>query len=38
MIALHRLPRLAMTGLARKILRHAGLMTTSNVLPGRALI
>ena len=38
MIALHRLPRLAMTGLARKILRHAGLITTSNVLAGRALL
>jgi len=29
MIALRRLPRLAMTGLARKVLRQAGLMTTS---------
>lgn len=37
MIALRRLPRLAMTGLARKILRHAGLMTTRNVLTRRAL-
>ena len=38
MIPLQRLPRLAMTGLARKILRHAGLMTTSNVLPRHALL
>ncbi len=29
LIALRRLPRLAMTGLARKVLRQAGLMTTS---------
>jgi A/G-specific adenine glycosylase len=36
-IALTRLPRLAMTGLTRKILRRAGLMTTGNVRTGRAI-
>jgi A/G-specific adenine glycosylase len=36
-IALTRLPRLAMTGLTRKILRRAGLMTTGNVPTGRAI-
>lgn len=37
MIALPRLPRLAMTGLTRKILRRAGLMTASNVQAGRTI-
>src|SRR5579864_821595 len=35
--AVTRLPRLAMTGLARKILRHAGLMTSGNVQKGRTI-
>ncbi len=38
MIALPRLPTLAMTGLARKILLHAGLMTTGKVQTGRAIL
>jgi len=37
MIALPRLPTLAMTGLTRKILHHAGLMTTGRVQTGRAI-
>jgi A/G-specific adenine glycosylase len=37
-IALHRLPKLAITGLTRKILRRAGLMTTSNQRPTRAIL
>jgi A/G-specific adenine glycosylase len=37
-IALHRLPKLAITGLTRKILRRAGLMTTSNPRPTRAIL
>lgn len=37
MISLRRLPRLAMTGLARKILRHAGLMTAGNVQAGHTI-
>jgi A/G-specific adenine glycosylase len=36
-IALTRLLRLAMTGLTRKILRHAGLMTSGNVQKGRSI-
>jgi A/G-specific adenine glycosylase len=38
MVAVHRLPRLAMTGLTRKILRRAGLMTASNVQAGRTIL
>ena len=37
MITLPRLPRLAMTGLTRKILRRAGLMTAGNVQADRAI-
>jgi A/G-specific adenine glycosylase len=37
MITLPRLPRLAMTGLTRKILRRAHLMTASNVQADRAI-
>jgi A/G-specific adenine glycosylase len=32
---IHRLPKLALTGLTRKILRKAGLLTDSNVKPAR---
>jgi A/G-specific adenine glycosylase len=38
MVAVHRLPRLAMTGLTRKILRRAGLMTASNVQASRTVL
>jgi A/G-specific adenine glycosylase len=37
MVAAHRLPKLAMTGLTRKILRRAGLMTASSVQGGRRI-
>ena len=37
MIALPRLPTLAMTGLTRKILLHAGLVTTGKVQTGRVI-
>ncbi len=37
LITLPRLPRLAMTGLSRKILRRAGLMTAGNVQASRAI-
>ncbi len=37
MITLPRLPRLAMTGLTRKILRRAGLLTASNVQAGHTI-
>ena len=37
LISLPRLPTIAMTGLARKILHHAGLMTRGKVQSGRAI-
>jgi A/G-specific adenine glycosylase len=36
--SIHRLPKLALTGLTRKILRKAGLLTGSNVKPVRPVI
>ena len=38
MIALSRLPKLAITGLTRKILRRTGLMTAGNVHPSRGIL